>query len=116
MRLVIAGSRTFEDYDRLKVVVDKLLANTTETITILCGEANGADALGKRYAQEHNYAVESFPADWKRQGRQAGYKRNVRMINTATHAIFFWDGISNGTRHAIGIAWKNRIPYRVITF
>ena len=57
MKLIIAGSRTFLDYDLLAEKLDKILSNVKEPIEIVCGGANGADGLGERYAlaRENHY-------------------------------------------------------------
>ena len=53
-KIIVAGSRTFNDYTYLKKSLDKLLVNKT-SITIISGTARGADQLGERYAQENGY-------------------------------------------------------------
>ena len=46
MRVIIAGGRDFNDYNRLKRNVTHKLSNIAhENITIVCGEARGADSL-----------------------------------------------------------------------
>ena len=52
-RVIIAGSRDFNDYDFLCHIMDRLLSNyTQEDIQIVCGMAKGADTCGERYAKE----------------------------------------------------------------
>ena len=63
-RVIIAGTRTFDDYDLLCRSMDYYLQNIQEPIQILCGLAKGADQLGLKYAQEHGYEVQGFPANW----------------------------------------------------
>ena len=76
-RVIIAGSRDFCDYQFVREKMDRLLSNVKEPIAVVCGKARGADTLGERYALERGYEVLPFPADWKRYGRSAGYRRNV---------------------------------------
>ena len=96
MKVIIAGCRTLIDYTFVKNEIDKLNLDITE---VVCGEARGADTLGKQYAIEHNIPVKSFPADWSRLGRAAGIIRNHQMGDYADYLIAFWDGKSRGTRH-----------------
>ena len=103
-RVIIAGSRTFTDYDLLKRYADFKLKNITDDIQILSGHARGADALGERYALERGYSLLLFPADWGQYGRKAGYVRNEEMACNADALIAFWDGVSRGTRHMIHTA------------
>lgn len=51
-RVIIAGGRDFDDYQLLKATMDKLLCNITDEITVVCGQAKGADTLGEQYAME----------------------------------------------------------------
>lgn len=56
-RVIIAGGRGFDDYQLLKATMDKLLCNITDEITVVCGQAKGADTLGGQYAMEKGYAI-----------------------------------------------------------
>ena len=112
-RVIIAGTRTFQDYDLLCRKCDFFFANKRPT-AIVCGEARGADSLGKKYAEEHNLQVNSFPADWNKYGKRAGYIRNREMAEHADALIAFWDGSSRGTQHMINLAKEYGLPYRVV--
>lgn len=50
-RVIIAGGRDFDDYQLLKATMDKLLCNITDEITVVCGQAKGADTLGEQYSK-----------------------------------------------------------------
>ena len=112
-RVIIAGSRGFSDYDLLCEKCDKIFSRRKPT-AILCGEARGADLLGKRYAEEHSIPVKSFPADWDKYGKSAGFVRNKIMGDNADALVAFWDGKSTGTLHMIKVAADKDIPIRVI--
>jgi hypothetical protein len=101
-KVIIAGGRNYSNYEELKVVCDFYLKLKPE-IEIICGGANGADALGKKYGIDHNHIVSSFPANWDKYGKSAGYKRNTEMAEVADALIAFWDGESKGTKHMIDI-------------
>lgn len=49
MKVIIAGSRNFNDYDKLFQVCTRTLLNKNE-IKIVSGTANGADKLGEKFA------------------------------------------------------------------
>ena len=98
--VIIAGSRGFSDYDLLCEKCDKIFSRRKPT-AILCGEAKGADSLGKRYAKEHRIPVQSFPAQWDQYGKAAG---------------IFWDGESRGTENMLDIAANKGIPVRIIRY
>ena len=113
--VIIAGSRDFNDYPLLAEKCSKLFANKKPT-AIVCGEARGADSLGKRYAKENGIPVLSFPADWDKHGKRAGYLRNCEMVENADALVAFWDGNSRGTMHMISIAKEKGLAVRIIRF
>lgn len=115
MRIIIAGSRSFNDYDLLKEKCDIFFQNYNN-IEIISGTANGADKLGERYAIENGYQLKLFPADWNRYGKSAGFRRNVEMSNHADALVVFWDGKSRGTQHMIREAEKKKLLLRVVDY
>lgn len=115
MKVIIAGSRSFNDYELLKEKCDIFLSNSKD-IEVVSGTANGADKLGERYAQEKGYPIKRFPADWDIHGKKAGYIRNREMAEYADALIAFWDKESKGTVHMLNIAKENNLMVRLITF
>lgn len=115
MKVIIAGSRYFNNYELLRQYVDHILQNVSqkESIEIVSGGAKGADELGERYAKERGYKITRFPAEWNKYGRAAGPKRNEQMGDYADALIAFWDGESRGTKHMIEYAKKKNLLVRV---
>lgn len=115
-RLVIAGSRDFNDYTLLSKTVDKHLKDKVDAaeIVIISGTAPGADQLGERYAKEREYKLECYPADWGHYGNAAGPIRNMNMADIADDVIVFWDGESSGTKNMIETAKAKNIPCTVV--
>lgn len=97
-RWIVAGSRGFQNYKLLEEELDKIKDEISE---IICGEANGADTLGRLYGESHGIPVRCFPANWSAYGRAAGYLRNSEMEQWAHKAIVFWDGTSPGSQDMI---------------
>lgn len=112
-RVIIAGGRNFNDYEKVKENCDSLLAEKSD-IVIICGMARGVDLLGRRYAGERGYKVAEFPADWNGFGKSAGYIRNTEMADNADALIAFWDGNSKGTNHMINIATDKKLFIRIV--
>jgi hypothetical protein len=109
-KVIIAGSRSFNDYELLKERCDYWLGNEIKIdLQILSGTANGADKLGEKYALERGYKVIKFPADWETYGKKAGYLRNKEMAKVGDILIAFWDGKSKGTKHMIDLAKEFKI-------
>lgn len=115
IKLLIAGSRQFNDYDLMVKWIRITGFSKSNVYSIICGEAKGADTLGKRWAKENGIIVQSFPADWSL-GKGAGFKRNIEMCDECTHAILFWDGVSNGTKHDIKVLTRLKKPFRIIKY
>ncbi len=115
MKIIIAGGRTFDDYDLLCQICDKTLSLQSE-IEIVSGTANGADKLGEKYASEKGYPIKQFPADWDKYGKSAGYKRNEEMAKYADALIAFWDGKSRGTKHMINLAKRYELKVKIVIF
>ena len=117
IRIIIAGSRTFNNYGVLSNIVDHILRTQLltrgyklEEIEIICGLAKGADSLGKMYALSNGLDIKYFPADWQHLGKSAGCIRNRQMAEYASYKkgygalIAFWDGESKGTKNMIDTA------------
>lgn len=112
-RVIIAGSRTFNDYKLLCQTMDHLLQNIQEEIVVICGEARGADTLGRKYALERGYKVRSYPANWTLYGKKAGIVRNRLMARNADALTAFWDGSSPGTANMIEEAKARGLKVRI---
>ena len=88
-RIIVCGGRHFNDYDRMKSIIDRVIAEIGSGITaieIVSGHCAGADQLGEKYAEERGYPCKVFPANWKKYGRAAGPIRNSEMIKYASEA------------------------------
>lgn len=112
MKVIIAGSREFDDYEKLCSYCDYLLQDKTD-IEIVSGTARGADKLGERYAEERGYPIKRFPADWDKYGKRAGFIRNEDMAEYADALIAFWLNMSKGTEHMIQIANDKKLQIRI---
>lgn len=118
MKIIIAGSRDFNNYELLRDRLNYLLKNASDEdeITIISGGARGADQLGERYAKEKGYKIIRKPANWDKYGKSAGYKRNEEMAKIADVCVCFWDGESRGTKHMIDLSKKYKLKLNVIFY
>lgn len=125
IRLIVAGTRTFDDYVLMKEKLDQIILGLREDysgapVVIISGNAKGADQLGIRYAMERNLSFRRFPAQWHQYGKAAGPMRNAQMLAYAKEGIpalvAFWDGKSRGTDNMIQAARRGKAFVRVIPY
>lgn len=115
MKVIIAGSRDFNDYDKLKSVCNEVLKNFND-VEIVSGTAKGADELGIEYAEENNYQLVKFPAQWHRYRKRAGYIRNKQMAEYSDMLIAFWNGKSRGTKMMINLANEKNLQVKIVNY
>ena len=117
-KIIIAGSRGFDNYSYLKRRMNLLLHEKTKTheIIIVSGGAKGADSLGEKYARLKGYEVERFIPDWGKYGKPAGPIRNSEMAKYADAAVVFWDGKSTGSNDMINKMRNLEKPLKVYLF
>lgn len=117
-RVIIAGTRSFNDYELLRNSCNNLLSEKqrTHTVVVISGTARGADQMGERYARERGFQLRRFPADWEQYGKSAGHIRNAKMADNADALIAFWDGESKGTKNMIDNARRKGLAVRVIQY
>lgn len=120
MKVIVAGSRSIDDYN---FITDTIKKSKFELTEIIQGGARGVDKQAKLYAKNNNIKCKEFPAKWedfsepcrkrKKYGREynslAGHKRNQKMANYADALIAIWDGKSPGTKDMIRRANKNNL-------
>lgn len=123
IRVIIAGSRDFNNYELLEKYLNKFVKeHPNNKITIISGAARGTDQLGERYAREKCILLKRFPANWEQFGKRAGYIRNIQMLDYIdasicdSYVFAFWDGKSKGTKQMIDGAKKRNIPYQIVAF
>jgi len=86
MRLLVCGSRAWSDEAAVRRELVVLLWKTAAPDVVIHGAAKGADTLAAFWAVMLSSAdgkgviVLPFPADWERNGRSAGPRRNARML------------------------------------
>ncbi len=100
MKLVVFGSRSFDNKERIYRILDCIYSETPE-LEIISGTARGADSLGEEWASDRGVLCHYYPADWS-QGKSAGHRRNAVMADVAEQGLCFWDGESPGTKGMLG--------------
>jgi hypothetical protein len=119
-RILITGSREWADKDAVRRALGNGIAQVlctvdwedhADLITVVHGDARGADRIAAQIASEMGCEVEPHPADWNTYGRSAGHRRNAEMVALgADICLAFPIGESRGTRGCMALAAKAGIP------
>ncbi len=121
LRIIVTGGRkraSEDDYDLLAntiVGIGEYWCRAVGLVIIQGGCPTGVDALARRFADEYDVAVESYPADWARYGRASGPKRNQLMADAGADLCMAFPsrGRSAGTwdmiRRAVAAGIETRI-------
>ena len=124
IRLMVTGGRDYTDYDQ---VVRVLTPFKEQPVVLIHGACKweqcltqpmrawvGADMLCEAFATSGDMAgrwsIWRWPAAWPTEGKPAGIKRNIRMIDGARpHVVIGFPG-GRGTMHACNYAYSKNIP------
>jgi hypothetical protein len=107
VKVLVCGSRYFEDWFTVIDVLDVVDEQIGEITHIISGGAKGADYLGKRYATVKEIPFTEYPADWETHGRAAGPIRNKQMlVEGKPDVVVAFDDSGAGTRDMIRQSYK----------
>lgn len=108
MRILVCGGRDFKDRDLMvKALKDY---EHQSNITIIHGAASGADSMSHSWATAFKHNIESYPADWDKYGKRAGYIRNVQMLNEGKPDLVIAFPGGKGTQMMINLAEAANVP------
>ena len=118
MRIIIAGSREYNNYEEAAKLIDKFIkdVNSSSNVVIVSGGAKGADKIGEEYAARNDLDCVVYKANWGKYGKQAGVIRNGEMAKNADCLLAFWNGESRGTYNMINTAKKRKLKVRVFNY
>jgi hypothetical protein len=121
LRVLICGSRDWQDKRRIGRYLDDLLAAEClepKNLVVIHGACKGADHHAGMEAKGRGCQVIEFPANWSKFGFSAGPKRNQQMLTegkpdrvVAFHAD--WEN-SKGTRDMINRSRFHGLPVEII--
>lgn len=130
LRILVTGSRLWTarnviadaltkaigDYGQHLIHDDPVLGPRLdwEAVTLVHGDARGADRIAADIGRTWRLQLEPHPADWDRYGRAAGHRRNAEMVTLGADVLLaFPIGRSPGTRGCVALAEKAGIPIHV---
>ena len=110
MRVIVYGSTHFPDPDSVKQMVDSL----PEGSVVMSPDQPGAGLLAVRLAEARGLETRLEPVRWTTYDRRSAMVcLNSLMSDGAEQVWVFWDGESEGSRHAIELTRRNGFALRV---
>lgn len=121
MRILITGSREYTDHAHAVAMLNYALqwlrdmyqrpTLMPQTVTVVHGDARGADRTLARAARELGFRVEAHPAQWDTYGKRAGIMRNNDMVRLGANCCLAFPLTgSKGTWHCMNQAKRAGIP------
>ncbi|MEU1663633.1 DUF2493 domain-containing protein [Streptomyces sparsogenes] len=113
-RVLVTGSRDWED----QATVWQALADAVRDIPADCEIVivhgacpHGADTMADQWATKYGATIERHPANWRINGKRAGFIRNQHMVNLgADICLAFIRNGSRGASHTANLAEQAGIP------
>lgn len=113
-RVLVTGSRTWKDVDAISSEFD-IVASHEDEVTLVVGNAGGADSLAVLQAIARGWVIEEHVADWVTYPRSAGYARDKEMVlEGADYCLAFIHNKSKGATTCSKNARAEGIPTKVI--
>lgn len=125
VRVLITGSRDWDDYDRMFSTLQRVYASLKDRDPVLVhGAAKGADSSAAAIWSRLGGKTEAHPANWKTHRadcstvckarsicKRAGAMRNIEMVKLgATLCVAFIKNNSNGATMCADLAERAGIP------
>lgn len=120
---MIYGALSPKAFDEVQILYNKVMQLKdiygADNLTIIHGDAPGADSIAGAVGEQAGIPVDVYPALWKKYGRAAGPIRNMQMLTEGRPdwVYAFHNDIENskGTKNMIEISHKAGIPVVLCT-
>lgn len=113
-KMLVCGGRDFSDRNLLSKGMNeaarRLGVEDPTKITVIHGDARGADKLAGAIAARAGAIVVACPADWDRHGKRAGFLRNRSMLVDHEPDIVVAAPGGRGTANMICLARDAGVP------
>ena len=113
MRVLVCGGREVSDSAYVWRELDVFHAKLEFTVVIE-GDARGADRLAGAWARARGIETLTYPADWSRYGKRAGYVRNTVMLQEGKPDLVIAFPGGKGTANMVHQANTASVPVRLI--
>jgi hypothetical protein len=118
MKILICGSRDWEDRYAILRRIKELIEEYGNDITIISGGARGADRIAASWCKTLNINLIEVYADWKKYHKAAGPIRNKLMLDMNPDLVIaFHENLENskGTKNTVDEAEKRGIKVEEIS-
>jgi len=114
LRVIVAGSRLFDNYKLLKDTMDSFIGKLPEeekkSLEFISGSAQGADIYGEVWEVNNHYLTRRFEL--------TSQEKLEEMVDYAAKdngfLIAFWDGKSSGTKKLIDLAHERNLNMKIV--
>jgi YspA, cpYpsA-related SLOG family len=113
MRILVCGGRNYAGHHALNAALDDIHA-AQPVSQVIHGAARGADSLAAAWARSRGIPPLAFPADWKKDGKAAGFLRNARMLRDSRPDLVVAFPGGKGTAHMVKLARNAGVAVRQI--
>ncbi|MFE9064857.1 SLOG family protein [Streptomyces violaceusniger] len=115
-RVLVTGSRDWDDMDLVRDNLATTVYQNVPAIIVHGACPAGADAIASWWVRQHRIiglTEEAHPANWRINGKRAGFIRNQHMVNLGADIVlaFIRNG-SRGASHTAALAEQAGIPVR----
>lgn len=112
MKIMVTGGRHYRGVAQVNQELDFELANATEPMLLIVGDAAGADELAREWAMANpSVMLRVHRAEWRKLGAKAGPVRNQAMVDEKPDLCIAFPG-GKGTADAVARCIKAGIPVR----
>ena len=110
MRVLIHGSSSWHDLEMIETQLSTLPASS---LVMVCSHP-GASALAAKAAQRLGLQVEVTEPRWTTYARRAAMVAMHQQLKEGPDQVWvFWDGTSQGAKHAIEQARRSKVALKV---
>lgn len=110
MRVIVYGSTRYPNSQFIREMVESLPQGSV----VLSPDQPGAGLLAVRMADERGFATHLEEVRWTTYDRRSAMVCLNKLMQAGADQVWvFWDGESEGSRHAIELARRNGFALRV---
>lgn len=107
-RIAVTGGRDYTNADRVSAILRSVDRVVPGEITLVHGNAQGADTMARNVAIALGWKHESWVPQWDEYGKAAGPIRNRNMLSSGIDLLIAFPG-GRGTQGCVEIAHEMKL-------